>query len=94
LSCQCVLENRSLFKEIYTLPNASLFKFTAERSLKKDTYFYPDIWENQPWLEKEYFFEKIKNVLRKILPRYFRSNEKIGISLTGGLDTRIIMGQS
>ncbi|MDO9349669.1 MAG: hypothetical protein Q7U55_00325, partial [Deltaproteobacteria bacterium] len=57
----------------------------------KNFYFKPDIWENQPWLEKEFFYKILKDTFAKVLPRYFRTNQKIGISLTGGLDTRIIM---
>jgi len=91
LSCNCVLENRTLFKNIFLLPGAAAWNFQQNGSLTKECYFKPDVWENQPWLEKEFFYEKVKETFLKILPRYFRSNQKIGISLTGGLDTRIIM---
>ncbi|MEN6321054.1 MAG: asparagine synthase-related protein [Syntrophaceae bacterium] len=91
LSCNCVLENRTLFKNIFLLPGAAAWEFKPDGSFNKGCYFKPDIWENQPWLEKEFFYEKLNDTFAKVLPRYFRSNQNIGISLTGGLDTRVIM---
>ena len=91
LSCNGVLENRTLFKNIFLLPGASAWEFKPDGSLSRECYFKPETWENQPWLEKEFFYEKLKDTVSKILPRYFRANQKIGISLTGGLDTRVIM---
>ncbi|MBS3917367.1 MAG: hypothetical protein KG012_00625 [Deltaproteobacteria bacterium] len=91
LSCNCVLEYRTLFKNVFLLPGAAAWIFQQDGNLTKNCYFKPDIWENQPWLEKEYFYEKLKDTFAKVLPRYFRTNQKIGISLTGGLDTRVIM---
>ena len=91
LSCNSVLENRTLFKNILLIPGASVWEFKPDGSIDKGDYFNPDIWENQPWLEKEFFYEKFRHTFRKVLPRYFRANQQIGISLTGGLDTRVIM---
>lgn len=91
ISCDCVLEYRTLFKNIFLLPGSSAWIFQPDGSLTKNSYFNPEIWENQPWLEKEFFYEKLKDTVAKVLPRYFRSTQKIGMSLTGGLDTRVIM---
>lgn len=90
LSCNCVLENRTLFKDICLLPVSSAWTF-QDNKIKKDTYFDPATWENQPWLEKSFFYERLQETFKKILHRYFRANQKIGISLTGGVDTRMIM---
>jgi asparagine synthase (glutamine-hydrolysing) len=91
LTCGGVLEYRTLFKNVFLLPGSSAWSFQQDGVLTRDSYFNPATWENQPWLEKEFFYEKLKETFHKILPRYFRSNQKIGISLTGGLDTRVIM---
>lgn len=90
LSCNCVLENRTLFKDICLLPVSSAWTF-QNNAIKKETYFDPASWENQPWLEKSFFYERLQETFKKILHRYFRANQKIGISLTGGVDTRMIM---
>lgn len=89
--CNCVLEYRTLFNNVFLLPGAAAWTFTNGRLVKKYNYFMPDVWENQPMLEKEFFYNKLKNTFLKILPRYFQSEQQIGISLTGGLDTRMIM---
>lgn len=89
--CDCVLENRTLFKDIYLLPGGASWTFSDGGSARKSHYFDVESWENQTLLDKEFFFEKLKETFIRILPRYFRSEQKIGISLTGGLDTRIIM---
>ena len=91
LSCDCVLENRTLFKNVFLLPGGSVWIFRHKDSVKKTFYFKADALEDQPWLEKEYFLNELKETFKKILPRYFRTNQKIGISLTGGLDTRAIL---
>ena len=90
-SCNCVLEYRSLFKNIFLLPESSAWIFDRAGGLTKEQYFKPAAWEDQSWLEKEFFYERLKETFIKVLPRYFRSSQKIGISLTGGFDTRVLM---
>lgn len=91
ISCGCVLENRSLFRRIHLLPAGSAWKF-ANRSLsQRSTYFQPSEWENQERLSGEDYYQELKGIFSKVLPRYFSGNQSIGMSLTGGLDTRMIM---
>ncbi|MBN2107882.1 MAG: hypothetical protein JW832_10700, partial [Deltaproteobacteria bacterium] len=90
-SCNCVLEYRSLFKNIFVLPENSAWTFDRAGGLIKEQYFKPAEWEEQPWLEKDFFYEKLKETFIKVLPRYFRSAQKAAISLTGGFDTRVLM---
>ena len=47
--------------------------------------------ENQPALDGTQFYEKLKETFTRVLPRYFRGKSKVGMSLTGGLDGRMIM---
>jgi len=90
LSTGCVLENRSLYKDVFLLPTASAWTFQND-AMTKLKYFNHTDWENQTWLEKEFFYERLNETFKRILPRYFRSNQQIGISLTGGLDSRILL---
>ena len=90
ISCECVMENRTIFKNVFLLPTGSSWIF-HNNDIKKEKYFNQSDWENQTWLEKEFFYEKLRETFVRILPRYFRSNQRIGISLTGGLDTRMLM---
>ncbi len=93
LCCGCVLENRTLFENVYLLAAASSWIF-ENGYINKRSYFNPSIWENQPVMEPDIFYDTLKDTFSKILPRYFRSNQKLGISLTGGLDTRMIMANA
>lgn len=86
----CTLEGRTLFRSVRLLPGASLWSFEGGKSHKR-TYFSREVWESQPQLSAEGFEARFQETFKRILPRYFESNSGIGISLTGGLDTRMIM---
>jgi asparagine synthase (glutamine-hydrolysing) len=91
VSCGCVLENRTLFKNIYLLPPASSWVFHDGSLNRKDAYFDPKQWESQQPLEPEAYYQALKTTFTRNLPRYFRDEGRVGVSLTGGLDTRMIM---
>jgi asparagine synthase (glutamine-hydrolysing) len=90
-SCGCVLENRTLFRELFALPPGSAWTFRNGRVESKGVYFRPCEWENQEPLDAEAYYRELREVFSRNLPRYFNGHEPIGISLTGGLDTRMIM---
>jgi asparagine synthase (glutamine-hydrolysing) len=58
---------------------------------KKGAYFEPAEWEQQEQLTPEQYYSELRDKFVGALPRYFNGPERIGVSLTGGLDTRIIM---
>ena len=91
VSCGCVLENRTLFQGIHVLPGAARWVLRDGSIEKKETYFEPRNWEEQEVLKPEEYYQELREVFSRNLPRYFQSQERIGISLTGGLDTRMIM---
>lgn len=91
VSCGCVLENRTVFRGIQVLPTASRWVFKNGALLEKGKYFDPAEWENQGALDSEEYYQELKQVFPRILTRYFNGSEPVGISLTGGLDTRMIM---
>jgi len=90
-TCDCVLNNDTLFPTVFLLPAGSSWEFRNGNCIKKAHYFKPGDWEAQETLPKETFYNTLQDTLLKILPRYFRSSQPIAISLTSGLDTRIIM---
>ena len=90
-SCGCVLDNRSLFSNVFLLPGGSAWTFLYSSGLQKKHYFKADIWENQPIIDKESFYKRLKETFTSILPRYFSSKGQIALSLTGGLDTRMML---
>lgn len=91
ITCGCTLENRSLFRDVQVLPPASVWGLRAGQVEKRATYFVPREWEEQPILDEESYYERLRDVFSGHLGRYFRTTERVGISLTGGLDSRMIM---
>jgi asparagine synthase (glutamine-hydrolysing) len=91
VACGCVLENRTLFKNVHVLPPGSAWVFRSGALHSKASYFQPSEWEDQTPLEPEAYYRELQQVFSRNLPRYFNGHERIGISLTGGLDTRMIM---
>ena len=89
--CGCVLENRTLFRDIQVLPPGSAWLFQGGELKKKAVYFEPKEWEQQERLEPEPYYVALREAFVRNLPRYFNGQEQVGVSLTGGLDTRIIM---
>ena len=91
VSCGAVLENRTLFEGIQVLPPASAWTFRNGQLVRKDSYFQPKEWEEQEQLDPEPYYQELRTVFDRNLPRYFAGRERIGMSLTGGLDTRMIL---
>jgi asparagine synthase (glutamine-hydrolysing) len=91
VGCGCVLEDRTIFKGIRVLPCASAWDFRGGAIEQKRCYFSPREWENQSLLEPDPFYKEVRQIFERNLPRYFKGQEHIGLSLTGGLDTRTIL---
>ncbi len=91
IACSCVLENRTIFKGVHVLPAASFWTFKAGRLESKNTYFDPREWEEQAPLQPDAYYEELRAVLSSALPRYFAGRQQLGIAMTGGLDTRVIL---
>jgi len=90
LTFGCTLGERTLFRGVHLLPGASLWCFEGGKC-RKQKYFSKEIWESQPILSAESFDAKFQDTFKRILPCYFEAESKIGISLTAGLDSRMIM---
>jgi asparagine synthase (glutamine-hydrolysing) len=93
LACGCVLQNRTLFSGISLVPGGSLWTFSGGQCLQKQFYFTRDLWETQPQLGAAEYYEEFKATWERILPRYFHAGEQAGLSLTGGVDSRMILAR-
>jgi asparagine synthase (glutamine-hydrolysing) len=91
LCCEAVLENRSLFSGISLLPGGSSWVFSRGEPVKKKRYFKQESWEGQPELSESDFYEKLKETWTRVLPKYFTGKQSVGLSLTGGVDSRTIL---
>lgn len=90
-SCGCALQQRTLFCGVSLLPGGAAWVFHQGRSISKESYFSPEVWENQGILDEAEYGGRLEETFRRVLPRYFRGDQKVGISLTGGVDSRMIM---
>ncbi len=91
ITCGCVFENRTLFPGVHVLPAASAWICRGRSVEQRRAYFDSAEWENQAGLSPAESYDNIRGVFSRVLPRYFEGPERVGMSLTGGLDTRIIM---
>jgi asparagine synthase (glutamine-hydrolysing) len=87
----CVLENRTLFEGVSVLPPGSAWTFRAGAVESKNAYFESREWEEQEPLDPESYHQNMRDAFSRNFPRYLNGKERIGVSLTGGLDTRAVM---
>ncbi len=90
LNFGCTLEQRTLFRNIQLVPGGALWTFEDGKCHKKK-YFSQEAWESQSILSTEAFQAEFERTFQRVLPRYFQSRTRVGISLTAGLDGRMIM---
>lgn len=90
LTFGCTLNSKTLFRGVHLLPGGSLWSFDGE-SCKKKRYFDSKSWECLPTLDEDSYESQFEETFKRILPRYFETGPTLAISLTGGLDTRMIM---
>lgn len=93
LACSCVLENRTIFKDIAVIPAGSCWSFRGGTLKQKSTYFDPHEWERQSTVDADSYYLGLKEALHKNLPHYFDGPLRTGMALTGGMDTRVILSQ-
>lgn len=93
LTFGCILNWKTLFRGIEIMPGGSVWTFGNGKA-RKESYFSAQTWESQPPLPPAEFQDRFQEIFKHILPRYFKcqpSQSRVGIALTGGLDTRMIM---
>ncbi|MBE0657333.1 MAG: hypothetical protein IH602_06555 [Bryobacteraceae bacterium] len=91
IACGSALENRTLFEGIEVMPPASAWEFENGALVKRGRYFDPREWEEQEPLDIESYHRAFQEAFILNLPKYFSGHEQVAMSLTGGLDTRMIM---
>jgi len=91
LSCGCVLQNRTLFAGISLLPPGSAWTLARDGSITRHHYFNPESWESQSPLPAGEYYARLKDVFPRVLGNYLNGSLPVAMSLTGGLDGRMIM---
>ncbi|MBI9099856.1 MAG: hypothetical protein JEY91_15355 [Spirochaetaceae bacterium] len=87
----CTFGDHSLFQGISILPNASLWQISLDGKIKKTIYFHKSTWESQISLDPDTYKEAIISTFSKVVQKYSEYHIPVGISLTGGLDSRMIL---
>jgi len=91
IALSCILENRTMFKDIRVFPAASVWTFRNAELKHQAAYFDPRQWEDQATLDGESYYQELRSAITNTLPRYFMGRQQMGIAMTGGLDTRVIL---
>ena len=94
ISCGCTLENRTIFNGVSVLPTGSAWIFQAATLSLKGSYFSPKEWEEQSPLDPESYYQELREIFAAKIPYYFDSLDPVGVALTGGLDSRMLMSWS
>jgi asparagine synthase (glutamine-hydrolysing) len=91
LCSNCVMGNKTFFDKIELLPQAASWTFENGALAKKQRYFQFKEWEELPQLAPNEFYSKFTEIVSDTFPKYTKGPEKVAMSLTAGLDTRVIM---
>lgn len=94
LTCGCTLEHKTLFKKVSLLPGGAAWRFQRDGTHDRHTYFKCTDWEDQISLDNQDYYRRLYETCQSIMPRYLQPSERVGMSLTGGLDTRAILACS
>jgi asparagine synthase (glutamine-hydrolysing) len=90
-SVGCALQNRTLFQDLLILPPGSAWTFHGDGRTEKQQYFKPAEWEGLPALNPAEYAEELVTRFRHVMPRYLGSPGNQALSMTGGLDSRMIL---
>jgi len=91
LTFNCVMDGKTLFKDVSLLPPASRWTFERTVAPTKQCYFDFADWERQPILEPDQFYARFAAVVSEVFPAYTRGTQRSALSLTSGVDTRTIL---
>jgi asparagine synthase (glutamine-hydrolysing) len=87
----CVLHDRTLYPDITLLPAGSMWQLHAGGAVSRNRWFEPGAWRTASPLPGPAFLEELRDVLTRRFPRYLEGRQPVGMSLTGGLDGRLVM---
>lgn len=84
------LHGRTLFRGVTLMPGGSVWCFEPGAPLQRRRYFEPSQWEGLPTLPCADFEARLSQAFPGVLRNYLDGGRRVGLSLTGGLDTRMI----
>ena len=90
VACGSVMSDRTLFEGVAVLPAGSAWLIAGATRITERRYFSADEWEAQPSLAEDEFYARLKETLSRVIPRYLGGAPNAALSLTGGVDSRVI----
>lgn len=91
LACGCSFGERSLFRNIRVLPPGTLVTCPRRRPGRERPYFDRAVWEQAEPLPERDFLDRFGGALEGVIQRHASQPPAVALSLTGGLDSRMIM---
>ena len=92
VSCGCTLGSRSLFSDVELLESGTALILSPAREPRRTRYFDRATLEQLPALRSEDFLESFENALHAAVNEALTRGPAAAISLTGGLDSRLVLG--
>jgi asparagine synthase (glutamine-hydrolysing) len=87
----CTFGGVSLYRGVQILPPAAQWTITDGRVTEKTVYFLSDGPSLRPHADLQRFRSSLQSTMSEIVPQHAAGAESLGISLTAGLDTRMVM---
>lgn len=91
LTCGCTIGSHSLYKDIGILPQGVVWTFIGGELKSKRNYFDLKTWTDQDHLNENDYLSRFLKLFGRTVKKYSAGNLPVGVSLTGGLDTRMVM---
>ncbi|MCX9083027.1 MAG: asparagine synthase-related protein [Candidatus Methanoperedens sp.] len=85
-----ILGNKTFFRGIELLPPASIMTYDSGR-ISIEQYWDFDFQEEPEDLPEEYYIEKSSKLVLQAVERHMKGHHRIGVPLSGGLDSRTIV---
>ncbi len=94
LALGCVLQDRTIFAGIRTLPPGSAWSLTPAGRVRPARHFTPTSWESRGALPADEYNLRLFEEFPAALERCLGDATDTGLSLTGGLDSRAVLAWS
>jgi asparagine synthase (glutamine-hydrolysing) len=91
LTCGCTLGEASLFRHVQVLPPASVWVLEGGAVKRRITYFNSREWESVVPFPEQECVQRVVDSFSGIVARYAKGSPPVALSLTGGLDSRMVI---
>jgi asparagine synthase (glutamine-hydrolysing) len=87
-----IFGNKTLFKRIRVMPPASIMIWSKGKIYKRKYWELRFVDECRPDLDEEYYSDHLAGLLKKAVDRRTKDRFRLGVFLSGGMDSRTVAG--